>query len=519
MKILFAASECVPFAKVGGLADVVGSLSKELAKAGDDVRVILPLYRDVAERYRTEMTHKLYFYVNLGWRRQYCGIEEMRHGDVTVYFIDNEYYFDRAAVYGNGGFGGDEGERYAFFCRAVLEALPLIDFQPDILHCHDWQTGMIPALLREQYGENAFYRDMRCVFTIHNMQHQGVFGIDYVEELLGFGMDKYVGDRLEFYGCASFMKAGIVYSDMITTVSETYAQEIQTNFYGERLDGLLSARSGHLVGVLNGIDDEDYDPKTDPAIYQTYSQSTWRDRKGYNKACLQSDLGLDPNPDAPLIGMVTRLYSQKGIDLVERVFDEIMGLGAEFVVLGKGDERYGNFFSWAAWRYGGRSAARIEMNETLARRIYAGCDMLLVPSQFEPCGLTQFYAMRYGTVPITRETGGLRDTVLSYNEISGEGNGFTFFNYNAHDMLAVIRRAVSYYCNEPEVWDALVRRGMAGDYSWQKSAEAYQAIYARALKERTEEIAAAKAMAAAEAEETPVGEAAPAEDISGDVSV
>ncbi len=481
MKVLFAASECAPFAKTGGLADVVGALPKELARLGDDVRVIMPLYRDVADNWRDKMSHKLYFYINLGWRRQYCGIEELKLGGVTTYFIDNEYYFNRSSIY---GYGGDEGERYAFFCRAVLEALPLIDFHPDVLHCHDWQAGMIPALLCEQYGALAFYQGIKTVFTIHNLQYQGVFGIDYIDSLLGFGLDKYTNDKLEFYGCASFMKAGLVYSDHITTVSRAYAQEIQTGYYGERLDGLLRARSEQLTGVINGIDTDVFNPQTDSMIYQPYSGDTWRKRKALNKASLQADLGLDPNPDAPLIGLVTRLSPQKGLDLVERVFAEMVGDGIEFAILGKGDERFVNFFSWAAWRYGGQVATRIEMNETLAHRIYAGCDMLLMPSQFEPCGLSQMIAMRYGTVPIVRETGGLRDTVLSYNEFSGEGNGFTFFNYNAHDMLAVVRRAVGFYRGDKAVWDALVKRGMESDFSWEHSAKEYREIYQKLAADR-----------------------------------
>jgi starch synthase len=357
-----------------------------------------------------------------------------------------------------------------------------LGFEADVLHCHDWQAGMIPALLREQYGALPFYQDIHTVFTIHNLQYQGVFGIDYIDDLLGFGYDKYTADRLEFYGCTSFMKAGIVYSDEITTVSPTYAEEIQTGFYGERLDGLLRARLGQLSGVLNGLDTDVFNPQTDSMIYQPYAAATWKARKAHNKACLQTDLGLAVNPDAPLIGMVTRLSPQKGLDLVERVFDELMQEGIEVVVLGKGDDRFVNFFSWAAWRYQGQMATRIEMNETLAHRIYAGCDMLLMPSQFEPCGLSQMIAMRYGTVPIVRETGGLRDTVLAYNEFTGEGNGFSFFNYNAHDMLAVVRRAVGFYRNDKTVWETLVKRGMAGDYGWESSARAYQAIYQRAGK-------------------------------------
>lgn len=476
MKILFAASECEPFAKTGGLADVVGALPRELARAGEDVRVILPLYRETAQKWRPQMTHRLYFYINLGWRRQYCGVEELRQNGVTYYFIDNEYYFNRPSLY---GYGDDEGERYLFFCRAVIEALPLLEFAPDVLHCHDWQTGMIPPLLREQYRALPFYDGIRTVFTIHNLQYQGVFGIDYIEEMLGLGKHLYTPDKLEFYGCCSFMKGGLMYSDVITTVSPNYAQEIQTPYYGERLNGVIAARSDVLTGVLNGIDMDLWNPATDPLIYQPYNINTVKKRKAVNKEALQRDLGLHVEPKVPLIGMVTRLSPQKGLDLVERVLDEVMQEQVQLVVLGKGDDKFVNFFSWAAWRYGGRVAACIEMNEALAHRIYAASDMLLMPSQFEPCGLSQMIALRYGTVPIVRETGGLSDTVLSYNEISGEGNGFTFFNYNAHDMLAVIRRAVGYYRGESGVWDTLIKRGMKGDYSWGKSAQVYRDIYGK----------------------------------------
>ena len=496
MKIFFAASECAPFAKTGGLADVVSALSQRLAQTGDDVRVIMPLYQDVAARWRKQTTHRLSFYVNLGWRRQYCGIEELDYNGVKVYFVDNEYYFNRASLY---GYGDDDGERYAFFCRAVLEAMPLLDFKPDVLHCHDWQSGMVPALLREQYGSISFYKGIRTVFTIHNLQYQGVFGIGYVDDLMGFGAEKYTDDKLEFYGCTSFMKAGLVYSDAITTVSRSYAEEIQTAYFGERLDGLLRARAADLSGVVNGIDTNAYNPMTDTMIYKNFSAETWKKDKAINKKALQSELGLELNPNAPIICMITRLSPQKGLDLVERVFDGILREGVQFAVLGVGDERFVNFFAWSTWRYGGRVAMRNEMNEALAHRIYASCDMLLMPSQFEPCGLAQMIAMRYGTVPIVRETGGLRDTVLSYNEETGEGNGFTFFNYNAHDMLSVIARAVGFYRDNQEAWETLVLRGMRGEYGWDQSAAKYQDIYRRLL---AQENACADADAGAALEES-----------------
>ena len=468
LKILFATSECVPFVKTGGLADVAGALPKQLKKLGAEVRVILPLYRDVAPKWREQMEHLTYFYVNLGWRRQYCGIEMLKLDGVTFYFVDNEFYYNRPSVY---GWGGDEGERFAFFDRAVLEALPLIDYKPDILHCHDWQTGLIPVLLKRQYAALPFYQGIHTVFTIHNLQYQGVFGMDYIEDLLGLGWDAYTSDKLEFFGAASFMKGGLVYTDEITTVSPTYAGEIQTAYYGERLDGLLRARKDSLTGILNGIDTDEYNPNKDPMIVQNYNVVSQGKRKAVNKAALQEQVGLDVDPDVPLIGMVTRLSSQKGLDLVERVLPEIMNLNVQLVVLGMGDEKFVNLFNWAAHRYQGKVAAWNQMNHELAHRIYAGCDLFL----------------RYGTVPIVRETGGLKDTVQPFNPVTGEGVGFTFYSYNAHDMLDAINRAVTTYRENKKDWRKIIGNGMRGDYSWQHSARKYMDLYEKLAPDAQEE--------------------------------
>lgn len=473
MKILFAASECVPFVKTGGLADVVGALPKALRAQGAQVCVMLPLYTHFADKYRDKLTHQMFFYVNLGWRRQYCGIETLEQDGIKYVFLDNEYYFGRDFVY---GYGGDEAERYAFFCRAVLEAIPHIDFVPDVLHCHDWQTGLIPAMLRTQYRQVELYSRIKVLYTIHNLQYQGVFSIDEVEEYIGFGSWIYTSDKLEFYGGCSFMKAGLVYADAITTVSPNYAGEIQTPYYGERLDGLIRARAGVIHGVLNGIDTGIYDPAADRSIPRRFTADTIS-LKAENKRALQGELGLAPEQDTPLIGMVTRLSPQKGLDLVEYALSGIMELGVQVAVLGTGDERFCNLFKWAQWRYDGRLAARIEMNFPLANRIYAGADMFLMPSQFEPCGLSQLIAMRYGTVPIVRETGGLKDTVRAYDPETGEGNGFTFYSYNADDMLASIRNAVGLYSSDRAAFTAIARAGMAGDYSWKASAAKYLDIY------------------------------------------
>lgn len=493
MKILFAASECVPFVKTGGLADVIGALPKEIIKKGIDVRVILPLYKAMNSTYRSQLEHVNYFYINLGWRRQYVGIEKLVLDGVTFYFIDNEQYFGRDYIYGQGG---DEGERFAFFCKAALEVLPKVDFCPDVINCNDWQTGLIPALLKVQYNAIDFYKNIKTVFTIHNLAFQGLYPIDRTEELLSLG-DVYTPDKLEFYGQCSFIKGGFVYSDKITTVSPTYAEEILSPYYGERMDGMLRARRADLSGILNGIDVTEYDPEKDALIAQNYTAESFELKK-LNKTALQEEMGLNVDANVPLIGMVGRLSSQKGLDLVERVLDGIMATGAQVIVLGMGESRYMDLFGWAQWKYNGQLAASFQMNHALAHKIYAASDFFLMPSMFEPCGLAQLISLRYGTLPITRETGGLRDTVLAYNEYTGEGNGFTFFNYNAHDMLHVIEKAVAIYNEQPELIAKLATRAMGGEYGWDKSALKYIEMYEN-LAGKTEEAPAAEAAPAEEA--------------------
>ena len=473
MKILFATSECVPFVKTGGLADVTGALPKELLKAGEDVRVILPLYKAIEPKWREQMEHVLYFYINLGWRRQYVGIEKLVYAGITFYFVDNEQYFGRDYIY---GMGGDEGERFAFFCRAVMESLVKIDFVPDVLHCHDWQTGLIPVLYKLQYKNLTPYAGIKTVYTIHNLQYQGLFPIHTIEDLLYLGDLAYTSDALEFFGMCSCMKGGLVFADEITTVSPTYSQEIQTAYYGERLDGLLRSREDHLRGILNGIDNEEYNPETDPVIPQHYTADTF-DKKVENKLALQRELGLTVDADVPMIAMITRLAGQKGLDLVECVLPEIMNTGAQLVVLGMGESRYVDLFSWAQWKYPQQVSANFQMNHTLAHKLYAAADMFLMPSLFEPCGLSQLISLRYGTLPITRETGGLRDTVLAYNEYTGDGNGFTFLYYNAHDMLHVIENAVKMFHEKRDIFNSLAIRAMHGEYGWDQSAKQYLELY------------------------------------------
>lgn len=475
MRVLFVVSECVPFVKSGGLADVAGALPKELKRLGTDIRVILPKYGFISEEYRNRMRKIAQLVVRVGWRRQYCGIETLEHEGVTYYFVDNEYYFKRDSLYGHY----DDGERFSYFCRAVLDSLPAISFAPDIIHCHDWHTGMIPFLLREEYKKNSFYANMRTIFTIHNLQFQGIFPKEILGDLLNLSDEYFTIDYLEFYGNVSFMKGALVSADIVTTVSPTYKEEIKTEYYGERLDGLLRARDNDLVGILNGIDDEIYNPRKDPYIALTYDQHTIA-RKEINKRALQQYFGLSTNEEAPLIAMVTRLTKQKGLDLVKCVFREILAENVQFVVLGTGDLEFEHFFNEMAATYPDRVKVFIGFNEELAHKIYAGADLFLMPSQFEPCGLGQLIALRYGAIPIVRETGGLNDTVQSYNEFTGEGNGFSFTNFNAHDMLYTIRRAIQFY-NRKEIWENLVKEAMSRDYSWAQSAFKYNQLYAELM--------------------------------------
>jgi starch synthase len=469
MKVLFAAAEAHPFIKTGGLADVIGALPKALKGAGVDVRVILPKYRGIPEKFTSKMEHLTEVYVPIGWRNQYCGIEHMVYDGIPVYFIDNEYYFGRDGIYGYM----DDGERFAFYNRAVLECLPAIDFQPDVLHCHDWHAAVIPMLLQGHYRHNPFYREMRSVFTIHNLLYQGVFPYEVLGELLGLDSSYFGG--VEYYGNVNFLKGGIVYSDRVTTVSPTYSEEIRTPYYGYGLDGLLNARADVLSGIVNGIDTKSYNPATDTSLVTRYRSNLAK--KTENKLALQEELGLPVDANIPMVAMVTRLVDSKGLDLLTRVLDELLYKDdIQFVLLGTGDESYERWFKEAAWRYPTKLSSQILFNDALSRKIYAASDIFLMPSKFEPCGISQLLALRYGSIPVVRETGGLNDTVQAYNEESGEGNGFTFSNYNAHDMMFTVRRAVSLY-KQPEHWKKITKNAFAGDYSWNVSAQQYIDIY------------------------------------------
>ncbi|WP_438350899.1 glycogen synthase GlgA [Paenibacillus sp. FA6] len=469
MKVLFAAAEVVPFIKTGGLADVIGSLPKALHQEGIEVAVILPKYRGISEEYRDSMTYVSEIVVQMGWRNQYCGIEVIIQDGIPIYFIDNEYYFGRDAVYGYM----DDGERFAFFNRAVLEVIGEVGFQADVLHCHDWHTAMIPLLLQAQYRHDPFYSHMRTVFTIHNLLYQGIFPYEMLGELLELDNQYYLG--VEYFGQASFMKAGIQFSDHVTTVSPTYAKEIQTSQYGYGLEGLLTSLGDKLTGIVNGIDTQSYNPANDPNIYSNYQLDF--DLKRENKIELQKELNLPIAPKVPLIVMVTRLVDSKGLELVIRILDEMLYYDdVQLVVMGTGDPYYERWFKEAAQRYPLKCAALITFNEGLARKCYAASDLFLMPSKFEPCGISQLLALRYGSIPVVRETGGLNDTVHAYNEFTGEGNGFTFSAYNAHDMMHTIRRAVSFY-HKPEPWGRIMKNAFHGDYSWNVSAREYITIY------------------------------------------
>ncbi|MFY0762611.1 glycogen synthase GlgA [Metabacillus dongyingensis] len=472
MKVLFVVSECVPFVKSGGLADVAGALPKELKRLGTDIRVILPKYGQIPERFRSKMKKIKDIVVPVGWRRQYCGIEQLEFEGVTYYFIDHEYYFKRDSLYGHF----DDGERFSFFSRAVLDSIKAVDFQPDVIHCHDWHTGMVPFLLKEEYASQSFYENMKAVFTIHNLQFQGIFPRDILHDLLGLDDRYFNADQLEFHGFVNFMKAALVASDLITTVSPTYKNEIQTPYFGECLEGLLRVKEASLVGILNGIDDAIYNPGDDPYIAFPYNENSVKN-KAKNKKELQKMFGLPEKEDTPLLTMVTRLTQQKGLDLVERVLHEMLQSDMQIIILGTGEKKFEDFFRHMEWLYPDKCKAYIGFDEPLAHRIYAGSDFFLMPSQFEPCGLGQLIALRYGSIPIVRETGGLNDTVTSYRDDTGEGNGFTFTNFNAHDMKNTVNRACTIYKNKT-IWNSLVKTAMKEDYSWAQSAFKYNQLYA-----------------------------------------
>lgn len=477
MNILMATSEANPLAKTGGLADVAGALPKALKQRGADARIIMPKYEEISETYIHQFERVAEFQVNFGWRSQYCGLLKAEIDGVVFYLIDNEFYFRRRGLYGYG----DDAERFVFFCFAVMECVRYLDFRPDLVHCHDWQAGLIPFLLKTRYVNDPGWAGVKSVFTIHNLMYQGIFGIDLLKELLGAGDDMFTADRLEFEGAASCLKGGLVYADKLTTVSDTYAKEIQGWEYGERLDGLLRHRAGDLTGIVNGIDTELFDPMNDAALHTPYRSSLARKRK--NKLSLQAELGLPESEETPLLGVVSRLVEPKGLDLITSKLEQLMQEDVQVVVLGAGEKHYEDSMNWFAAIYPHKFKVWLGYNDRLARRIYAGSDIFLMPSRFEPCGLSQLLALRYRSIPLVRETGGLKDTVQSYNEMTGEGNGFSFTYYNADDYWYTLKRALSFYRDE-EVWRKIVDNAGKEDYSWNRSAKAYMALYEQLVVSR-----------------------------------
>lgn len=475
-KVLFVASEGVPFIKTGGLADVVGSLPKYFNKDEFDVRVMLPKYMAIPDQWKNQMRYRTHFYMNLAWRSQYVGVLEMEYDGVLFYFIDNEYYFSGYQPYGNIY---EDIEKFAFFCKAALSALPLIDFRPDIIHCHDWQTGLLPIYLKDTFNAGEFFPGIKTIMTIHNLKFQGIWDMKTVKDITGLNQYYFAPDKLEAYGDANYLKGGIVYADYVTTVSESYAEEIKLPFYGEGLEGLMSARANCLVGIVNGIDYKEYNPQTDEMIYQNYTAKTFRKEKIKNKRGLQQELGLAQDDKKFMIGIVSRLTDQKGFDLIDYVIEDLCSEDIQLVVLGTGEEKYENLFRHFAWKYHDRVSANIFYSNERSHKIYASCDAFLMPSLFEPCGLSQLMSLRYGTVPIVRETGGLKDTVEPYNEFEGTGTGFSFKNYNAHEMLNIINYAKDIYYNRKREWNKIIDRGMAKDFSWSNSAGKYEDLYRR----------------------------------------
>lgn len=475
MQIVFASAECAPFVKTGGLGDVAGSLPAALVRAGAEVIVMVPKYATIKDEYKAQMEHFSDFYVSLGWRNEYCGLEKLEHDGVTYMFIDNERYFARDYPYGFF----DDGERFAFFSKAITESLQHLPagFECDILHCNDWQTALAPVFLREFYQGLPLYDRVKTVFSIHNVAFQGQFSDTVMEDILGVAHIPAAASQLRCDACSiNYMLGALRYADAITTVSPTYANEIQTPEFGEGLDGVLRERSYALQGILNGIDVAGFDPATDKRIAANYTVED-RSGKAVCKAKLQEELGLEVRDDRPLMVMVTRLTRQKGLDLVMYALDRILAGGVQVAVLGTGDRDYEDGLRYFQDKYPGTMAARIEFDPALSQRMYAAADMFLMPSKFEPCGLSQIIAMRYGTLPIVRETGGLKDTVIPYNEFTGEGTGFSFSNFNGDEMGDAVFRAARLFWDNRDAWNQLVTQAMSQDFSWTRSADKYLDLY------------------------------------------
>ena len=471
MRVLFAASEAHPFIKTGGLGDVMGALPKSLAKLGVDVRVVIPKYKNIKDELKQKLQFVKWFTVSVGWRNQYCGIFQYQYKGVIYYFIDNEYYFNRDGLYGYF----DDGERFAFFNRAVLEFIKQIDWQPDLINCNDWQTGMVPVLLNLEYKKDEFYSKIKTVFSIHNLLFKGSFSPKVLPELFGYDYMPLVNGSVELDGSVSFLKGGLNYCDQITTVSNTYAEEIKTPQYGEGLDGFLRSKSYYLMGIVNGIDYEEFNPQDDKLIFKNFNINSI-DNKVQNKLSLQRELGLPQKKDTPMIGLISRLTHQKGCDLIVNMIDRLLQRDIQLVILGTGDYWYEETFKNLQYRYPDKVSANIKFDNTLAHKIYAATDMFLMPSLFEPCGLGQLIALRYGSIPIVRETGGLKDTISPYNQYNGVGNGFGFKNFNSNELMQIMEYALTIY-NDKNAWNNIIRQAMNSDNSWEKSAMQYKWLY------------------------------------------
>ena len=476
MRILYVTGEAFPFCKTGGLADVAGSLPPALAKNGDQVAVILPLYGQIGQQWRQQMTFRRYIYVDLGWRHEYCGLFSLESRGVTWYFVDNEHYFARPRLYGEF----DDGERFAFFSKAVIDLMPSLDWMPDVLHCNDWQTALVPIYLKDVATRWPEVRRIRTVFTIHNIEYQGRFGSDTVDQLFGLDRGWYNDGTLQMDGDVNLMKGAMLMADAVTTVSPTYAAQLHDPAYAEGMASVVDMVGWKMHGVVNGIDTDSYDPADDLALPSHYDANHMAGKDAC-KAALQEELGLACEADTPLVAMVTRLVGHKGLDLVQEAMDGIMATGCQFVVLGTGEWQYEDFFRQKSWQYGGRLSAQLTYSEGLSRRIYAAADLFLMPSRSEPCGLSQMIAMRYGAVPIVRRTGGLADTVRSCQVGQADGTGYLFERYDAGAMLDVIGQATGLYRGDRSGFHAVRYRGMTADFTWDKSAGAYRQIYANLL--------------------------------------
>lgn len=472
MKTLFVAAECAPFFKTGGLGDVAGALPKALKEKGTDIKVVLPFFTKMPQRYKDQLQDLFSYDVYVGWRKQYCGVKYLQMNGIDYYFLDNLYYFDRPELYGYF----DDGERFAFYQQAVIELMEKIDFIPDVMHLNDYHTSFIPCLLKEKYRWIQKFSKIRTVLTIHNIEFQGQYDRGILYDLFGMGSERYDDGSIRFNDCVNFMKAGILYADRVTTVSPSYAEEIKTPEFGAGLDVILRMESGKLSGIVNGIDYDTFDPAKDPALFANYDQRHL-DKKIENKVQLQKYLELPVRPEVPVIGIVSRLTYQKGFHLLLQEMDNLLQFDVQLVLIGTGDLNFENQFRHFGEKYPTKTSIQIAFDVTLAQKVYAGADMFLMPSAFEPCGLSQMISMRYGTLPIIHEIGGLRDTVEPYNPITNEGTGFGFNIYESFYLMNAMKQAIELYQNHPDIWRGLMREAMSRDFSWDGSSEQYLELY------------------------------------------